>query len=148
LCLPHFEAPRFAGADAQYPFHLNIMRLLPLAVDHNANQPFLQEILGPQLGMRWDSWLEINPETARRLGVDDGDDVWVESPVGKLKLQARLNPGAMPDVVNMPANLGHTASGRFAEGIGVNPLQITAPEYDYLAGLSAPGATRVKVYKV
>lgn len=147
LCLPHFESPRFAGADAQYPFHLNIMRLLPLAGEHNANQPFLQEILGPQLGMRWDSWLEINPETARRLGVDDGDDVWVESPVGKLKLQARLNPGAMPDVVNMPANLGHTASGRWAEGIGVNPLQITAPEYDYLAGLSAPGATRVKVYK-
>jgi anaerobic selenocysteine-containing dehydrogenase len=147
LCLPHFEAPRYAGTDDRYPFHLNIMRLLPLANGHNADQPFLQEILGPQVGMRWDSWLEINPGEARRLGVEDGDDVWVESPVGKLKLQARLNPGTMPEVVNMPANLGHTASGRWAAGIGVNPLQIAVQEYDYLAGLSAPGATRVKVYK-
>jgi molybdopterin-containing oxidoreductase family iron-sulfur binding subunit len=128
--------------------HLNVVTILPLAAGGNANQPFLQEILGPHVDMRWGSWVEINPETARQLGVDDGDLVWIESPAGKLSVPAKLTPGAMPDVVNVPANLGHTAYGRWARGIGINPVQITATEYDALAGLSASGATRVKIYKV
>jgi anaerobic selenocysteine-containing dehydrogenase len=146
-CLPHFEAPRFVGSGEQYPFHVNIMRLLPLAGGRNSNQPFLQEILDPQLHMRWDSWVEINPQAAERLGIGDGDEVWLESPVGKIKVMARLNPGAMPHVVNIPANLGHTAYGRWAKDIGVNPMRIAADEYDRLAGFSAPGATRVRVSK-
>jgi anaerobic selenocysteine-containing dehydrogenase len=146
-CLPHFEPPRFVGDSEQYPFHVNITRPLPLGAGRNADQPFLQEILDPLLYVRWDSWVEINPRTAQHLGIADGDLVWLESPVGKIKVQARLNPGAMPQVVNVPANLGHTAYGRWATDIGVNPMQITANEYDRLAGLSAPGATRVRVSK-
>ena len=123
------------------------MRLMPLAAGRNCNQPFLQEILDPHLGMRWDSWVEINPQAAEHLGIGDGDLVWLESPVGKIKVQARLTPGAMPNVVNIPANLGHTAYGRWAKDIGVNPMHIVANEYDALAGLSAFGATRVRVSK-
>ena len=146
-CLPHFEPPRFAGGNEQYPFHLNIIRLMPLAAGRNCDQPFLQEILDPNLRVRWDSWVEINPQAAEHLGIGDGDFVWLESPVGKVKVQARLNPGAMPNVVNIPANLGHTEYGRWAKGIGVNPMHIVANEHDALAGLSALGATRVRVTK-
>ena len=146
-CLPHFETPRFVGNPEQYPLHVNIVRLLPLAGGRNSNQPFLHEILDPQLNMRWDSWVEVNPQTAEHLGIGDGEAVWLESPVGKIKVMARLNPGAMPHVVNIPANLGHTAYGRWAKDIGVNPMQIAANEYDRLAGFSATGATRVRVYK-
>jgi anaerobic selenocysteine-containing dehydrogenase len=147
VCLPHFEPPRFAGAVEQYPFHLNIMRLMPVPTGRNGDQPFLQEILGPHVGMRWESWIEINPQTAQQIEVGDGDMVWLESPVGKVQVRARLTPAAMPRVVSIPANLGHTAYGRWAKGIGVNPMQITASEYDYLAGLTAAGATRVQVRK-
>ena len=146
-CLPHFEPPRFAGGGEQYPFHLNVIRLMPLAVGRNCNQPFLQEILDPHLGMRWGSWVEINPQAAEPLGIGDGDLVWLESPVGKIKVQARLTPGAMPDVVSIPANLGHAAYGRWAKDIGVNPMHIVANEHDGLAGFSAFGATRVRVAK-
>ena len=38
------------------------------AEGRGANQPFLQEIFGPHLYERWDSWVEINPETAREDG--------------------------------------------------------------------------------
>jgi anaerobic selenocysteine-containing dehydrogenase len=146
-CLPHFEPPRFAGSSEQYPFFVNIMRLLPLATGRNADQPFLQEILDPLLYERWNSWVEINPRTAEPLGIADGDLVWLESPVGRIKVRARFNPGAMPQVVNIPANLGHTAYGRWAKEIGVNPMHIAVNEYDRLGGLSAPGATRVRVSK-
>jgi anaerobic selenocysteine-containing dehydrogenase len=148
VCLPHFEPPRFAGSAEQYPFYLNVVTLLPLPAGRSANQPFLQEILGPHVAMRWGSWVEINPATAEGLGVGDGDLVWLESPVGKIKVEAKLSPVAMPDVVNIPANLGHAAYGRWAKGIGVNPAQITAAEYDSLAGLNATAATRVKISKV
>ena len=146
--LPHAEPPRFVGAAEQYPLQLNVVKLLTLPAGRSANQPFLQEILSSQLAMRWDAWVEINPATAARLHVADDDLVWVESPVGKAKVRAKLSPGAMPDVVNIPANLGHSAYGRWAEGIGVNPMHITAGEYDFMAGSSAPAATRVKVYRV
>jgi len=146
-CLPHFEPPRFVGDSEQYPFHVNIIRPLPLACGRDGNQPFLQEILDPRLHVRWDSWVEINPQAAEQHGIQDGAEVWLESPVGKLKARARLNPGAMPDVVNIPANLGHTAYGRWAKDIGVNPMLIVASEHDDLAGLGASGATRVRVYK-
>lgn len=148
LCLPHFEPPRFAGATEQYPLHLNLMVLMPIPTGRNSDQPFLQEILGPHVGMRWESWIEINPHTARPLQIADGDLVWLESPVGKVKVRARLTPAAMPRVVSIPANLGHSAYGRWAKGIGVNPMQIIASEYDYLAGLTADGATRVRIQKV
>jgi len=146
-CLPHFEPPRFVGDSDRFPFHVNVTRPIPLAGGRNSDQPFLQEILDPQLRVRWNSWVEINPQAAEQLGIADGEEVWLESPVGKIRLQARFNPGAMPHVINVPANLGHTAYGRFAKGIGVNPMHIVADEYDRLGGFTALGATRVRVSK-
>ena len=145
--LPHYEEPRFVGEAGEFPLHLNLYRPMALAGGPCAQQPFLQEIVGPHVHMKWDSWIEINPHTAKALGVADGDWVWVESPIGKLKVRAKLYPGAMPEVVNMPYRLGHTAFGRFARGKGVNPGRLTGREADSLGGSPARFATRVKVYK-
>ena len=47
-----------------------------------------------------DPLVEINPETAARLGISDGDWVSVESPHAKVRLKAKLFDGIAPDVVN------------------------------------------------
>jgi len=47
-----------------------------------------------------DPLVEINPETAARLGIADGDWVSVESPHAKVRLKAKLFDGIAPDVVN------------------------------------------------
>ena len=146
-CLPHFEPPKFNGSDGEYPFVLNVVRLMPQAGARDANLPFLQEILGPHVYMRWESWVEMNPLTARSLGVGDGDLVWVESTAGKIKVPVRFYAGAMPNVVNMPANMGHTAYGRWAKDIGANPMDVVVQEVDRLAGENVLHATRVKVSK-
>ncbi|MBI3326445.1 MAG: hypothetical protein HYZ81_07070 [Nitrospinae bacterium] len=99
------------------------------------------------MNVRWDSWVEINPETAKTLGIREGDRVWVESSVGQIKTQAKLYPGAMPHVLNMPFEQGHKAYGRWAKGCGVNPNEILVNETDLLGGLAAFFSTRVKVYK-
>jgi len=47
-----------------------------------------------------DPLMEIHPDTASSLGIRDGDWVWVESPVARVKMRAKLFEGIMPDVVN------------------------------------------------
>ncbi len=47
-----------------------------------------------------DPLVEIHPDTARNLGVKDGDWVWIESPRGRIKQKARLTDGINPGVVN------------------------------------------------
>ena len=81
------------------------------------------------------------------LGIEDGDQVWVESPVGRIQLRARLWPGIQPHVVGIPEGQGHTAGGRYAEGHGANPNALLVPELDELSGELAHRATRVRVYK-
>jgi len=147
LFLPHFEPTRFTGDEDEYPYHLNVFEVNTLRGGYTANSPLLLEMVGFRHYVRWDSWVEIHPDTARHLGVGDGDWVWIESPVGKVKTRAKLFAGAMPGVVNMPLGLGHTALGRYAQGRGVNPLHIVANDFDLLSGIPARLATRVKVYK-
>ena len=47
-----------------------------------------------------DPLLEIHPETAARLGIEDGDWVWVETPENRVKMRARPFDGIVTDVVS------------------------------------------------
>jgi anaerobic selenocysteine-containing dehydrogenase len=147
LYMPHYEFPRWVGEESEYPFHLNVYQLMALYDGRVANSPWLQQIAGLHIKEAWNNWVEINPETARELDIADDDLVWVESPVGRIQAKARLYPGAMPEVVNMPLGQGHTAYGRWAKGRGANPKRIIGSEYDYLGGLAAWSSTRVRIYK-
>jgi anaerobic selenocysteine-containing dehydrogenase len=44
--------------------------------------------------------VEIHPDTATSLGIRDGDWVWIETPVARVKMKAKLFDGIRPDVVN------------------------------------------------
>jgi len=146
--LPHFEEPRSIGDEKEHPFHLINYKLMTMAEGRGANQPFLQEIIGPHLYEQWGSWVEINPETAKSLGINDGDLVWVESQAGKVRTKARLFPGTHPKSIHIPYGQGHKAYGRWAKGRGVNPNELLVRDYDYLGGFVSYFSTRVKVYKV
>lgn len=144
--LPHYEATAFAGDEKEYPFALNIITLMSLGPKSEAaNMPTLQEISGMTVGETWTSWLEMNPESARKLGLADKDRVKVESPFGKISTKVRFVAALHPDVVNLPFNQGHTAVGRFAKGRGVNGLELLNPASEPLTGLAAFTNTRVKV---
>ena len=49
-----------------------------------------------------DPLLDIHPDTARKLGIEDGDWVWIENPRGRAKLRAHLTDGIHPSVVSAP----------------------------------------------
>jgi len=145
--MPHYEPPVFYGDELEYPLYFVTYKLMTHAEGRGANVPFLQNILGVILQEHWDSWVEINPLTAAKLGISDGDDVYIESKVGRIRTKARLYEGARPDTVNMPFELGHKTYGRWARGRGANPNEILFCENDRLGGLAAFSATRVRVYR-
>jgi len=44
--------------------------------------------------------LNIHPDTAAKLGIADGDWVWIESPRGRVRQKANLFSGIKPNVVH------------------------------------------------
>ena len=145
--LPHWEESKKKTDEKAYPLHLHIFRTMALTGSRNANQPWLQSIVGEYLLERWETWMEVNPETAYRLGISDGDWVWVESPIRKIKVKARLYKGAMPDVLSIPLGEGHQSGGRWATGLGEDPYRLLGDDLDPMTGYPISGSTRVKMYK-
>jgi anaerobic selenocysteine-containing dehydrogenase len=46
-----------------------------------------------------DPLVEIHPDTAKSLGIQDGDWVWIETPEARVHMRAKLFDGIAPDVV-------------------------------------------------
>lgn len=145
--LPHHEPARFSGDEFEYLYYLNPFEINIVGDGTATNSPLLMEMIGFRQYVRWDSWAEISPETAREVGVSDGDWIWLESPVGKEKVRARVYSGAHPDMVNVPVGLGHTALGRYTKNRGINPNTLLVKDLDMLSGVPARSGTRVKIYK-
>ncbi len=151
-CLPHFEKTSVSGStdagradagnEAQFPFVLYPYEILPLGETRGGDLPFLQQILGQHLFERWESWIEIHPETAHRLGVEDGGWVWVESPRGKVRMRARLFVGLRPEVVAVPIGLGHRIGSRWSQGRGTNPCELLVPVTANPGDTAAAGRSR------
>ena len=118
---------------------------LPVAGGTGAELPFLQAILDPGHEERWETWAEIHPETAAGLGIRDRDRVVISSPHASILARARVGPRVLPGAVAVPVGLGKRAGGRWAAGVGANPLLLLSGERELFSGLPDPGATRVRI---
>jgi anaerobic selenocysteine-containing dehydrogenase len=139
---------QFDGDPAAYPFHF---LPYPSSLFYDgalAHLPWLQELPDPITTAMWSSWLEINPQTARRLQIGEGDLVEVRSAYGVVRAPALISPGTAPDVIAMPVGQGHDTFTRYASGRGVNPVALLAPSIEPATGALAWAATRVAVSRV
>jgi anaerobic selenocysteine-containing dehydrogenase len=143
-----FEAPRFDGDAQQFPFHFLPYPTTQFGDGSTAHLPWLQEMPDPLTSAMWSSWVEINPVTAARMGVEQGDLLEVASAHGSVRAGAVITPGIAPDVIAMPMGQGHTMFTRYATGRGVNPAEILAPVTEAVTGAVAWAATRVKVTRI
>ncbi|MEK7862041.1 MAG: molybdopterin dinucleotide binding domain-containing protein [Chloroflexota bacterium] len=96
----------------------------------------------------WSTWVEINPQTAARLQIAEGDIVEIGSQHGTLRAPALVSPGIAPDVIAMPVGQGHGTFTRYASGRGENPIRILAPLAEPETGALAWAATRVRLSRV
>lgn len=86
----HYSTPELVE---EYPLVFSDVHAYRLC-NHSyyVNVPYLRE-LQPE------PWFKINPETAKKYGIEDGDWCRVESPHGWVKLVARYLPTIAPDVL-------------------------------------------------
>jgi len=79
-----------------------------------ANRPWLQEMPDPVTTAVWDSWAEIHPDTAKKVGLKKDDLVTVRNQYGEVNVGVYLTPYVQKGVVAIPVGQGHTAYGRYA----------------------------------
>lgn len=143
------QSPEFDADPAEFPYHLYPYPSTLLSDGRGANLPWLQETPDPMTTVQWGMWVELHPETARKLDVEDDDLVLVESPHGKVEVSVVIYPGIRPDTVAIPIGQGHIDNGRYARvAAGKNPISLVGPIVDSATGALAWGATRVKLSKV
>ena len=136
------EATEFAG-DGEFFF---MPFLSPTLGEAGANKPWLQELPDPTTTVMWNTWVEMNPETAHELGIENDDVVKIVSEAGELEAPVYLYPAIRPDVIAMPFGQGHTAYGRYAQGRGTNPAALLGLHFNEAGDLAFAGM-KVKVEK-
>lgn len=134
-------------ANSDFPLHLVPSTNQNMYDGRNANLPWLQEAPDQISKVFWDSWAEIHPKTADKLGVKEGDYIRIESDQGAIETQVYIHKGIHVDAIAVPMGRGHEAYGRYAKGVGVNPLKILSPAQDKKSGELARYATRVRISK-
>jgi anaerobic selenocysteine-containing dehydrogenase len=133
-----------SGDEAEYRLRLVVFPHPVLGDGRGANNPWLQETPDPMTTVMWNSWAQVNPETASSLGIRDGDVVKITSPVGEIEAIVYEYPAIPPEVVAIPFGQGHTGLGRYADGRGANPFNLLDPLQNESGDLAFL-ATRVKI---
>ena len=100
-----------------------------------ADKPWLQELPEPVTQIVWDSWAEIHPETARKLGVANDEIIEIKTEHGAIEAPVLVESTVRRGVIAVPLGQGHRAYGRYAKDVGANAWAILA------AGATSAAAT-------
>jgi anaerobic selenocysteine-containing dehydrogenase len=135
------------ASEQGYPLQLVPYRVMTLASGTTSLMPWLLENLGPLTGCAWETWVEINPEDGRELGLATRQKVRVSSPRGAFEARLRFFEGAQPGVVNVPYGLQSTVEG-WGPLKRSNPLAAVGNRRDPITGLPDWYSTRVRIEPV
>jgi thiosulfate reductase/polysulfide reductase chain A len=137
--LPVYE-PRKWQPNAEFPFFLINWKEANHTHTRTQNNPVLLEL-------KPENPLVIHPDTAQKYGIQEGDEVWVESPHGKTLAKAHVTPRIHPEVVGAQHGFGHTAMGKKAKGRGSNFGGLNVCESDPLSGQALHKEICVRIRK-
>ena len=136
--VPHWQEPM---TPAENQFYLLTGKVATHTQFTTQNNEYLHDLFP-------ENPLWINTKEAEKRGIKNGDDIYVESEIGKVKTKAYVTEGIRPDSVFMVAGFGHVSKGlrtAFNEGVSDSDLHISYT--DPVSGSQALSQTFVKVYK-
>ena len=127
--LPHPAAKAVASAHGDGgakggEYFLHVYHSPVLGDGRGANKPWLQELPDPVNKIAWQTVIELHPETAKKLNIEEGDHATVTTASGSVTAPVYLYIGLRPDTIAVQAGRGHTAYGRYANGCGVNAMSL------------------------
>lgn len=110
-----------ASADSPGSYEI-VIRPHPAVYDGRfANNGWLQELPDPVSKVVWDNAAAVSPNTAKMLGLAEGDLLGIQVADRSVTLPALIQRGAADDVVTLTLGHGRTAGGRIAlEAAGAN----------------------------
>ncbi len=97
-----------------------------------------------------DPLVEINPNTAAKLGISEGDWVWIETPHGRVTMRARLFDGIAANVVSAQHAWWFPEEKAPEHGWKKSSINLTFGEMDYdpETGSESLKSMLCKIYKV
>jgi anaerobic selenocysteine-containing dehydrogenase len=134
------------GSEGSFPFILVPMDSMRLAGGSLTSSPFAVKIVADTVLKGDSGFIEINPETAGKLGLSQGDAATITTPKGTAKVRVALVDGIMPGVIAMARGLGHApGQNRYVGGKGVNVNELMGPVNDAASGLDAAWGIRAQI---
>lgn len=98
---------------------------------------------------RWEHYARISEEDADRFGIADKSDVWIRSPYGEVRIEARVSKKISPGNVALPHGWGHNGSWQEANqrgGVNSNILASDKPaDSERLSGASVLNGIPVNI---
>jgi anaerobic selenocysteine-containing dehydrogenase len=145
--LPAYAVAKAPGEEASFPLTLVPYDSSRLTAGSVAPAPFMMKSLEDTILTANYVRVEINPATARDLGLADGDAAVITTPKGSAPVKVYLFDGIMPGLVAMVRGLGHSAFDAFVSGKGVNVNALMSPVEDPGTGQEAAWGVRAKLVK-
>jgi len=145
--LPVYHSVRVPGDESFYPLLLVPYDTMRLASSYIGSPPFLVKALEDTVLKGNDVLVEVNPATAKNLGLSDRKYATLTTARGSAKVKIYFFDGIMPGVIAIPRGLGHTAYDKFLAGKGVNYNALSVPLEDAATGLDAAWGVRAKLTK-
>jgi anaerobic selenocysteine-containing dehydrogenase len=145
------SAPLPIEGDAQrFPLVLIPYDSMRLANRNIANAPFMTKIIDDTILKKQLVSVEVNPQTAGRLGIGEGDTAELSTPRGKAVVRVHLQEGIQPDLLSMPRGLGRWGfpDDWYINDKGVNFNDLIGPRPDPLSGLDTAWGIRAQLTRV
>jgi len=147
--LPEYSDPEDKPT-SEFPLYLINFKQNEHTHSRTFNNDYLME-------MKPDNPLLINSATAAKLGLKDGDAIWIESPYAKAKATVQVTERIHPEVVALQHGYGHWALGKVAKGAlnrmnkwspaGTNDGQFAAGKAEKFSGMAVHKEIGVKIIK-
>jgi len=99
-----------------------------------ANRPWLCEVPDPLTKVTWQTAVLMHPATLTQKGLKHEDIVEIKSKWGKVEAPVYETEGVRPGIMAMSIGQGHEGYGRFAQGMGVNPMALLPPDLESVSG--------------
>jgi len=148
LNLSHYEEWELKGEKEEFPLMLIPSERLMLTDGYLGNAPYMVKALPNTVLIKNDLVVEINPATAAKYHLIEGDKVLLKTPFGEAKVRVHISELVLQDVIAIPIGLGHNAYDEYLEGKGINAHQLLGYAKEKLTGIATWALSRANLIKI
>ena len=112
-----------------------------------ANKPWLCEIPDPLSRVAWQTPVLVHPDTADKASISQEDIIRIKTADAGIEAPAYVTELVSPNVLVMGLGQGHQSFGRYAENVGLNPVELLTVDTDPESGAPSYAAIGVTIQK-